>query len=250
MNYTRLFFIAITLPLIPLLFIKAEGDTPKYIYFGTLAIVVLIEIIYIIRKKAIEREEVRQMELTYQRELALARQAKERYEEWITAYKVKNGTPDIVFTSPDYDLNEVFIFNSSNGTIYLKGRTYSFNDILGYQIKDSSRTIPGATTAVTQRHGVFRRAIIGSMIADNAGAIIGALTAPETTEYYEEEDTIIHDYTLSVNINDLAHPLVRYNIGDNLEIAEQIAARLNVILERKKLETSPEPHQLPPSTEA
>ncbi|MDE6801489.1 MAG: hypothetical protein K2J06_01835 [Muribaculaceae bacterium] len=234
MNYTRLFFIALIAPLILMLIFRPEDDRTVTVYFALMGGIVFIEIIYVICVKARERRKASQEKLLYQLEVARRDRAEQSYNQWLATYKADNGQPDIVFASTDYDLSKVMIINSSNSTIHVHGKTYPFSDILGYKLVDSRRIIPGTTTAVTERRDVIRRAVLGGMIADQTGAIIGALTAPETTTYYETADTVIHNYQLSISLNDIDHPIIRYKIGSNLEIAEEMTARLDIILKSNR----------------
>lgn len=161
---------------------------------------------------------------------------REYYDRWMSEYKAASGEPDIVFTNDDLDLDHILIFNTDAGSIFINGHHHPYSEILDYKIEDKQVIIPGKVTEVTtsSTSTVFKRALIGSMLAKDSGALIGALTAPRETHRYVDEDIIIHNYVLSINFNNVGCPYVRYEIGENEEMAENIGARLNIILERNK----------------
>lgn len=77
------------------------------------------------------------------------------------------------------------------------------------------------------------RSIAGALIGGEAGAIIGGATAKKETIFEQENDKVIHDYTLVVNVRDLKDPMFSIKIGQNKNKAMEINALMQVIMSMK-----------------
>ena len=77
------------------------------------------------------------------------------------------------------------------------------------------------------------RAAIGGIIGGTAGAIIGGATAKRNTTTVTPGASVTseikHNYRIDVTIDNLSHPLETILIGDNTEIANQVASILEII---------------------
>lgn len=130
--------------------------------------------------------------------------------------------------------NEIHVFESSKH-IAINGNIYSFNDILSCTFTDSPRTIKGKITSETKTRtgSTLGRAIVGDIVAGPAGAIIGGSTAKKDTVYHQEEDKVVHDYTVIINVNSLTCPVIRISTGDNGTLTNEIVGLMNVVIMRK-----------------
>jgi hypothetical protein len=77
------------------------------------------------------------------------------------------------------------------------------------------------------------RSVVGSVLGGTAGAIIGGTTAQQKTEYIQEDDRTIHDYTVIININSISNPVIRIHTGRDGKLTNEIVGLMNVIISRK-----------------
>ena len=147
----------------------------------------------------------------------------------------ENGTPDKTIVIEEYDFNaEIHVYESKKN-VFILGNKYNFNDIISCTFSDSPTTIKGKINATTKTNtgSMLGRAIVGDLVAGPAGAIIGGSTAEKNIEFIQENDTIIHDYTVIININSISNPIIRVHTGKRGGLTNEIVALMNVIIARK-----------------
>jgi hypothetical protein len=176
-----------------------------------------------------EAEKKRQMNLAYQAEVARI------YKSWLNDYTERNGVPDKIINIKNNNTKQIIIAHESSKRVYILGQFYDFKDILNCNFSDSPRIIKGAVKTVTKSNtgSTVGRAIVGDVIAGPAGAIIGGTTGKKTTEFQQENDRTIHDYTVIININSLTSPILRIHTGEDGKLANEIVGLMNVIIARK-----------------
>ena len=91
-----------------------------------------------------------------------------------------------------------------------------------------------SSSTTTSNASALGRAVVGAALGGVAGAVIGGATAKQKTEYQQGIDKTIHDYTVNINVNRLSEPLVKLHIGENEDIANEVAALINAIVVRNK----------------
>ena len=204
-------------------------------FWAVVAFFVILFIIAIIsgldadaKKKA--KEEQRRLE----REEKLKIQTEE-YNALKQQFLVTNGTPDKSLVISNLDINsEIHVYESSK-KVFIMGKEYSFKDIISCTFSDNPRIVKGKITAVTKsKNGnVIGRAIVGDVVAGPAGAIIGGTTAKKNTEYIQEDDKTFHDYTVIINVNSIAEPIIRIHTKEDGKLTNEIVGLMNVIISRK-----------------
>lgn len=170
-----------------------------------------------------------------ERRLKQEAEQKAHFDEWFNKYVAENGTPDKTIVVKPNDEMELIHVHEAKKQVYLKGKMYNFKDFISVTFTDSPTTIKGKTTATTKSStgSTVGRAIVGDVIAGPAGAIIGGTTGKKTTEFHHENDRVIHDYTVVININSIATPIVRINTGQDGKTTNEIVGLINVILTRR-----------------
>ena len=146
-----------------------------------------------------------------------------------------NGNPDKTIVVSELDLNsEIHVYENSK-TVFILGKEYTFKDIMSCTFSDNPRIVKGKVTAITKsKNGnVIGRSIVGDVVAGPAGAIIGGTTAKKHTEYIQEDDKTIHDYTVIININSISDPIIRIHTGQDGKLTNEIVGLMNVIISRK-----------------
>jgi len=116
-------------------------------------------------------------------------------------------------------------------TILLQDRPYKFEDILGAELHDDSRVVTSEGEYKTESNtlGTIGRAIVGGMVAGEAGAIVGALSGTKNDTVSPATYETIHLYTLYINVRDIDNPIVTYKMGGNYKLALEILSVINVI---------------------
>lgn len=151
----------------------------------------------------------------------------------ITEYESQYGQCTKVISNPSDFSHDIRVYEESS-VIILNGEKYYFNEIIGYNLSDNSKVIKGeiSSSTSTSNASALGRAVVGAALGGVAGAVIGGATAKQKTEYQQGIDKTIHDYTVNINVNRLSEPLVKLHIGENEDIANEIAALINAIVAR------------------
>lgn len=129
--------------------------------------------------------------------------------------------------------NHMFIFDNSN-VIVINGKELPYSSIIGFALTDdtTSKTTSftdGTTSSSTGN--VIKRAMVGGVIGGGIGAIAGASTSKRNIDAYSESTTTTnHDYTISVQVNDMANPIIEIKIKNQSSKVQEIIACLNIIL--------------------
>ena len=137
------------------------------------------------------------------------------------------------------DNDNWLLINKHAKKITINHNLYNFEDILGYKLTDDAQSIQHisstSSTAETRTDtgNMLGRAAIGGIIGGTAGAIIGGATAKRNTTTVTPGASVTseikHNYRIDVTIDNLSHPLETILIGDNTEIANQVAFILEII---------------------
>lgn len=180
-------------------------------------------------EKKKKREEVR-----IKREQEL-KEKRRQYEVLKQIFIGENGTPDKSIIIDELDFNSEIHAYESSKKVFILGKEYSFKDIISCTFSDNPRITKGKVTAITKSNtgDVIGRSIVGDVIGGSAGAIIGGTSAKKHTEYIQEDDKTIHDYTVIININSIADPIIRIHTGERGKLTNEIVGLMNVIISRK-----------------
>lgn len=130
-------------------------------------------------------------------------------------------------------LDYLYVFQQTE-TLIINNNPYKFNDILDYDIEDTPTTKTGNVSTTKSNTGsMIGRAIVGDLVAGQAGAIIGGSTGKKTT-ITTGEDNLIHNYTINITINNLKKPIESINTKNDSKATSEIVSILNIILNNKK----------------
>lgn len=209
--------------------------------FGTvLLIITCILIIYYIvsiRKKKKHEKENREKEIAREKaeDLKLNTIIIPNYNKDLKELISKYGTPTKTFKFEQYNLeNEIIAFEESK-RIWICGKDLQMSDILKCSYVDDYSIVKGKIISSTKTNNgsMVKRAIVGDLLLGGAGAIIGGTTSQKTTITNQESDKVYHDYTIMINVNRLAEPIIRIHIGDNLRTVNEIMGLINVVINIK-----------------
>ena len=148
----------------------------------------------------------------------------------------KYGEPTKTISLKASDLEQEIIAFEAFKRIWICGKDFSMNDILGCSLEDNQKVIKGEVTSTTQtKNGnMVKRAVVGNILLGGAGAIIGGSTAGKTTITTQGDDTVQHDYTIVINVDSLSNPILTIHVGRDGVLANEIVGLMNVIINRNK----------------
>ena len=137
------------------------------------------------------------------------------------------------------DIKKCFLVFGDSELLYVDDKVVLFKDIISYSITDDYRIKHGAVEYTSKTNtssgSLLGRSAAGAVLAGGVGAVIGASSASKntTTIGAQKDDTIIHNYSLSINVKSLESPLIRINLGNLTQKAEEVNAILAYIMASK-----------------
>lgn len=148
----------------------------------------------------------------------------------------KYGEPTKTISLKASDLKQEIIAFEASKRIWICGKDFSMNDIIGCSLEDNHKVIKGEITSTTKtKNGnMVKRAVVGNILLGGAGAVIGGSTAGKTTITTQGDDTVQHDYTIVINVDSLSNPILRIHVGRDEVLANEIVGLMNVIVNRNK----------------
>ena len=223
-----------------------DATNAVFMVFVLGAIAVFMAVIIIIAKelnKQKEDEEKARLELEEKRKAELEERRK-AYESKLAALNSEIGRADKTIIFGEYDLdNEIRVYSGRN-SITIFGKSYDFKAILSctstddYSVKRGKAKIDTSGDTSTDTIGAVGRAVVGGLIAGEAGAIIGGATAGSSTSMTGTikygDDRILHNYTVWVTVRDIATPTIEIHTGADARLTNEVVALMNVIIEGNK----------------
>lgn len=211
-----------------------NGDLSAWVWVVIVVVIlfIVISVIMSINEDSKKKERAEQARL--RREERVKAQTEE-YNVLKQQFVETNGTPDKSLIISNLDINsEIHVYEKTK-KVFIMGKEYSFRDIISCTFSDNPRIVKGKVTAITKsKNGnVIGRSIVGDVIAGPAGAIIGGTTAKKHTEYIQEDDKTVHDYTVIINMNSISEPIIRIHTGQDGKLTNEIVGLMKVIISRK-----------------
>ena len=161
------------------------------------------------KKKEEEREEKLRLEK------ARKQAEKEKQEQIYNSEKEKliekYGEPDKTIVVEELNLSKEIIAFGKVNRIWLLGKDLPMGDIISCTFNDNQRIEKGKVSYETKTStgNMAKRAVVGGVLLGGTGAVIGGATAKKNTVVNQENDKLIHDYTVIININSLSDPIIR-----------------------------------------
>ncbi len=209
---------------------------------GVIAVVIIIFVVNSLRQEEREREKRRQ---EWQAKMKAEKEVRVKaYESGLAALRSEFGDADKTIALAEHDLDSEIRVYSGRNAITIFGKTYDFKAILSctstddYSVKRGKAKIDTEGDTSTDTLGVVGRAVVGGLIAGEAGAIIGGATAGSSTSMTGTikygDDKILHNYTVWVTVRDIATPTIEIHTGADARLTNEIVALMNVIIEGNK----------------
>ena len=178
-------------------------------------------------RKMVEREERNRAEYAVQKEIE---SLKEKYGKLTSCIRLEKW-------GEKADLKKQILVFGESSLLYIGGKEVLFKDIISYSITDDYRIKHGEveyeSETKTSTGSLIGRGAVGAIVGGGVGAVIGASSASKntTTIGTQKDDTIIHKYSLSINIRSLECPLIRISLGDSTKKAEEVNAIFTYIVD-------------------
>lgn len=210
--------------------------------FGIIAVVIIIFVVESVRKEEQEKARRRQ---EWRDKIKAEKEARiKAYESGLAALRSEFGDADKTIALAEHDLDSEIRVYSARNAITILGKTYDFKAILSctstddYSVKRGKAKIDTSGDTSTDTIGAVGRAVVGGLIAGEAGAIIGGATAGSSTSMTGTikygDDRILHNYTVWVTVRDIATPTIEIHTGADARLTNEIVALMNVIIEGNK----------------
>lgn len=162
------------------------------------------------------------------------------YNEKLNAFKELYDThTKIIDYGKAYHIDQQIIVYGNANHIIIEGKDYAFDQIIGCRLIDNQTVKKGEITAVTSTNNgdMLKRAVVGDIVGGRAGAVIGGATAKKETTFTQQDDTIVHSYTVIINIRDLVKPVVTINLGQKEITAHEIEGLINAVISMNRIPT-------------
>ena len=145
---------------------------------------------------------------------------------WLIANNV-NVDAEYRYISSNYDISIRYIADNTQQKVYVSNTARFFNnipfsEIIGCEIREDSQVIGGV-----------KRAVFGGMIAGDAGAIVGAVTAKKEIQLYQViiyRKNIHSPQTALTLINTKQPTKNNTNYSDSVEFARKVNASIKSII--------------------
>jgi ABC-type multidrug transport system fused ATPase/permease subunit len=182
-----------------------------------------------------EAQQKRSQELKAKREEDLKTRIIPAYNESRTELINRYGNPTKVFLLEQYNLNKEIIAFEESKRIWICGNDFPMKSILSCTFTDDKKIVKGQITSTTKTNSgnMVKRAVVGDVLLGGAGAVIGGSTARKSTITTQEDDKVVHDYTVIINVDSLSEPIIRVHIGSDGKTVNEIVGLMNVIINRR-----------------
>ena len=155
---------------------------------------------------------------------------KNEYEKKKYLLIKKYGEPDKDVIIKYRGLQSDIMSFSNFNRIWILGHDYSMDDIIGCSLHDEQSIQQGTVSFETKvkTGNMVKRAVVGGLLFGGAGAVIGGVTAKTASK--QDDDKVVHNYTVFINVNSMSNPVISVNVGKDVHKANEIVSLINVII--------------------
>lgn len=208
-------------------YIIEEHISDILIFFGIIILCVLLFIIF----RSVAKAEKRQQELAEEEE------ARKRYQKKIKSTQSKidkalngliaeYGKPDRVIRPYDELEYGYFALFVEHKLLCINDEKFHFSDFASYKLVDNCQIEKGDIVGGVTTHSedVFTRSMAGKFFGGKTGAIIGGTTATRHSSIHlqQNNDALIHDYTLLVNLKGINRDGIEMHLGNDWRLAAEL----------------------------
>ena len=168
--------------------------------------------------------------------IVLIGSASKEYDSKIAELDNKFGSLTKEFQLGFLDVDKTIRIYAASSKVWLMGRAYDFDNIIGVSMESLAKTKSGRVVAKTKVStlGTIGRSAVGKMLSGDTGALIGAGTATKTTTTEKEEDEVTYTYLIDIKTDDLQKPVVSLTIENDRAKAMEILSTFEIIVKNNK----------------
>ena len=202
------------------------------VILGFIGIVAAIAIVIIVAKNSAEKEQSRQQEAyeeyAQKREQQKIKSTQSKIDNALELLTEKHGIPDRVIRPNDLTDYGYFALFVDHKVIYINDIAFPFADIASYKLVDNCQItkgdISGSITTSADTKDIVISSLAGDFWGGKTGAIIGGATAQKhsSVNLVQNNDTLVHDYTLLINLKGINREGIEMHIGDDWRLAAEL----------------------------
>ena len=125
-------------------------------------------------------------------------------------------------------LSGYFVLFIEHKLLYINDVKFNFSDIASCKLVDNCQItkgdISGSITTSADTKDVVISSLAGDFWGGKTGAIIGGATAQKhsSVNLVQNNDTLVHDYTLLINLKGINREGIEMHIGDDWRLAAEL----------------------------
>ena len=199
---------------------------------GLIGIAAAVAILIIVAKNSDKQEKLQQQEAykeyAQKREQQKVESTQSQIDNAIELLTEKYGIPDRVIRPNDLTDYGYFALFVNHKVIYINDIAFPFADIASYKLVDNCQitkgNISGSVTTSVDTKDVVLSSLAGDFWGGKTGAIIGGATAQKhsSVNLTQNNDTLVHDYTLLINLKGINREGIEMHIGDDWRLAAEL----------------------------
>lgn len=193
--------------------------------------VVIFSVLFFVILKNAAKEEERRQELAEEEEAERVRQKKinsvqSKIDRALNKLIAKYGQPDRVIRPYDELEYGYFALFVEHKLLCINDEKFHFSDFASYKLVDNCQIEKGDIVGGVTTHSedVFTRSMAGKFFGGKTGAIIGGTTATRHSSIHlqQNNDALIHDYTLLVNLKGINRDGIEMHLGNDWRLAAEL----------------------------
>ena len=204
---------------------------------GVIILCVLLFVIFRSVAKAKKREqELAEEEEARKRERRKIKSTQSKIDKALNGLIAEYGKPDRVIRPEDKLIYGYFALFIEHKLLYINDVKFHFADIASFKLVDNCQIekghISGNVTTNADTKDVIISSMAGKFYGGKTGAIIGGATATKHSSIYltQSNDTLIHDYTLLVNLKGINREGIEMHLGDDWRLAAELEHMFDQII--------------------
>ncbi len=198
------------------------------VILGLIGIVAVIAIVIIVAKMEKRQQQKEYEEYAQKREQQKIESTQSKIDNALELLTKKHGAPDRVIRPNDLTDYGYFALFVNHKVIYINDIAFPFADIASYKLVDNCQitkgNISGSVTTSADTKDVVLSSLAGKFYGGRTGAIIGGATATKHSSIHltQSNDTLIHNYTLLVNLKGINREGIEMHLGDDWRLAAEL----------------------------
>jgi hypothetical protein len=153
---------------------------------------------------------------------------------------IENQLGKAIVVRNSSNLHNSFSVHEESKVVLINKKPIHYSNIRACELLVDGQTSTSTTSTITKSStgNVIGRAVVGTVIAGGAGAIIGGVSGKKTGIGHTTTD-IVTCYSVRISTNNIAESTKIYRCNDDIEFATNLVDTLNIIIERPDKNETP-----------